>query len=93
MWMVAEGWAAMSELVTGDAVVLLGLRPAKLPSRALALAIDLVAVGTVFVLASVGLTMATAALDGTASAAISVATFLLVLVGAPIAVETLSHGR
>ncbi|MEV0787093.1 RDD family protein [Streptomyces sp. NPDC050423] len=82
----------MSELVTGDAVVL-GLRPAKLPSRALALAIDLVAVGTVFVLVSVGLTMATAALDGAASAAISVATFLLVLVGAPIAVETLSHGR
>ncbi|MFD7432036.1 RDD family protein [Streptomyces sp. NPDC059818] len=82
----------MSELVTGDAVVL-GLRPAKLPSRALALAVDLVAVGTVFVLVSVGLTMATAALDGAASAAISVATFLLVLVGAPIAVETLSHGR
>lgn len=90
--MVGEGWATMSELVTGDAVVL-GLRPAKLPSRALALAIDLVVVGTVFVLVSVGLVMATAALDEAASAAISVATFLLVLVGGPIAVETLSHGR
>ncbi|WLQ42753.1 RDD family protein [Streptomyces laculatispora] len=82
----------MSELVTGDAVVL-GLRPAKLPSRALALAIDLVVVGTAFVLVSVGLAVATASLDGAASAAVSVATFLLVLVGAPIAVETLSHGR
>ncbi|MFJ2094892.1 RDD family protein [Streptomyces sp. NPDC087901] len=82
----------MSELVTGDAVVL-GLRTAKLPSRALALVIDLVAVGTVFVLVSVGMAIATATLDDAAVAAVGVATFLLVLVGAPIAVETLSHGR
>ncbi|MER5281592.1 RDD family protein [Streptomyces sp. NPDC002809] len=82
----------MSELVTGDAVVL-GLRTAKLPSRALALVIDLVAVGTVFVLVSIGMAIATATLDDAAVAAVSVATFLLVLVGAPIAVETLSHGR
>lgn len=90
--MFGEGWAAMSELVTGDAVVL-GLRPAKLPSRALALAIDLVAVGTVFVLVSIGLAIATVTLDDAATAAVTVATFLLVLVGAPVAVETLSHGR
>lgn len=82
----------MSELVTGDAVVL-GVRPAKLPSRALALAIDLVAVGMVFVLVSIGLALATATLDDAAVAAVTVATFLLVLVGAPVAVETLSHGR
>ncbi|HEY9328158.1 MAG TPA: RDD family protein [Streptomyces sp.] len=82
----------MSELVTGDAVML-GLRPAKLPSRALALVIDLVAVGTVFVLVSIGLAIATVALDEAALAAVAVATFLLVLVGGPIAVETLSHGR
>ncbi len=90
--MVGEGWAAMSELVTGDAVVL-GLRTAKLPSRALALVIDLVAVGTVFVLVSIGVAIATATLDDAAVAAVTVATFLLVLVGAPIAVETFSHGR
>ncbi|MFJ9681236.1 RDD family protein [Streptomyces sp. NPDC101194] len=82
----------MSELVTGDAVVL-GLRPARLPSRALALAIDLALVGTAFVLVSIGLAMTTAKLDDAALAAISVASFLLVLVGGPIAVETLSHGR
>ncbi|MGN5636560.1 RDD family protein [Streptomyces sp. AC154] len=82
----------MSELVTGDAVVL-GLRPAKLPSRALALSIDLVVVGTAFVLVSVALAVTTSGLDAAAFAAVSVATFLLVLVGAPIAVETLSHGR
>lgn len=82
----------MSELVTGDAVVL-GLRPAKLPSRALALAIDLAVVGAAFVLVSIGLAIATATLDEAALAAVSVAAFLLVLVGGPIAVETLSHGR
>ncbi|MFF2960297.1 RDD family protein [Streptomyces sp. NPDC057963] len=82
----------MTELVTGDAVVL-GLRPAKLPSRALALAIDLAVVGAAFVLVSIGLAMATATLDDAAFAAVSVAAFLLVLVGGPIAVETLSHGR
>ncbi|MGA4802769.1 RDD family protein [Streptomyces lavendulocolor] len=82
----------MSGVVTGDAVVL-GLRPARLPSRALALAIDLVVVWTVYLLISVALAMATASLDEAAVMAVTIATFLLVLVGAPIAVETLSHGR
>ncbi|MFF9349658.1 RDD family protein [Streptomyces sp. NPDC014734] len=82
----------MNELVTGDAVVL-GLRPAKLPSRMLALAIDLVVVGAAFVLVLIGLVLAVSTLDEAAVAAISLAAFLLVLVGGPIAVETLSHGR
>ncbi|MFJ8888965.1 RDD family protein [Streptomyces sp. NPDC102402] len=82
----------MNELVTGDAVVL-GLRPARLPSRALAIAIDLAVLMTVFVLLSAGLAVATVTLDEAATAAISVAMFLLVLVGGPVAVETLSHGR
>ncbi|WP_406268678.1 RDD family protein [Streptomyces sp. NBC_00191] len=82
----------MSALVTGDAVVL-GLRPAKLPSRALAVAIDLVVVFAVYLMVSIGLAVATASLDEAAVMAVSIATFLLVLVGAPIAVETLSHGR
>ncbi|MCT4356614.1 RDD family protein [Streptomyces sp. Je 1-79] len=82
----------MSGVVTGDAVVL-GLRPARLPSRALALLLDLVVVWAVFLLVTLGLTMATASLDAAARTAVSIASFLLVLVGAPIAVETLSHGR
>ncbi|MDX3060516.1 RDD family protein [Streptomyces sp. NE06-03E] len=82
----------MNELVTGDAVVL-GLQPARLPSRALAIAIDLAVLLTVFVLFSIGLAVATVTLDEAATAAIAVATFLLVLVGGPVAVETLSHGR
>ncbi|MYT97984.1 MULTISPECIES: RDD family protein [unclassified Streptomyces] len=82
----------MSELVTGDAVVL-GLRQARLPSRALAAAIDLAVVYFVFVLISVVVGIASATLDEAAVAAITVALFLLVLIGGPIAVETLSHGR
>ncbi|WP_335938465.1 RDD family protein [Streptomyces sp. PTD5-9] len=82
----------MNELVTGDAVVL-GLRPAKLPSRALAFAIDVFVVGAAFVLVSIVLAVSAATLDEAALAAISVASFLLVLVGGPIAVETLSRGR
>ncbi|MEU2263138.1 RDD family protein [Streptomyces sp. NPDC019645] len=82
----------MSGVVTGDAVVL-GLRPARLPSRALALVIDLALVWAAYLLISVGLAIATASLDEAAGMAVSIATFVLVLVGAPIAVETLSHGR
>ncbi|WP_052499115.1 RDD family protein [Streptomyces vietnamensis] len=82
----------MSGLVTGDAVVL-GLQPARLPSRALALLIDLVVVWAAYLLITLGLAVATASLDEAAVAAVSIASFLLVLVGAPIAVETLSHGR
>ncbi|MFE3519720.1 RDD family protein [Streptomyces sp. NPDC059166] len=82
----------MDELVTGDAVVL-GLRPARLPSRALAIAVDLAVLLTVFVLLSIGLAMTTAALDDAAAAAVAVASSLLVLVGGPVAVETLTQGR
>ncbi|MEU4272156.1 RDD family protein [Streptomyces sp. NPDC026092] len=82
----------MSGVVTGDAVVL-GLQPARLPSRALALFLDLVVVWAGYLLVTVGLTLATASLDEAAQMAVNIACFLLVLVGAPIAVETLSHGR
>ncbi|MEU8522696.1 RDD family protein [Streptomyces sp. NPDC048577] len=82
----------MNGVVTGDAVVL-DLRPARLPSRALALFLDLVVVGAVYLLIGIGLTVATSSLDEAARTAASLACFLLVFVGAPIAVETLSHGR
>ncbi|MCX3063905.1 RDD family protein [Streptomyces beihaiensis] len=82
----------MSELVTGEAVAL-ELRPAKLPSRALAVLIDLVVTFAVYIAVTMAVVAATASLDDAAVAALSVALFLLVLVGIPIAVETLSHGR
>ncbi|GHE11676.1 RDD family protein [Streptomyces alanosinicus] len=82
----------MSELVTGEAVAL-ELRPAKLPSRALAVLLDLVVAVIGYVVVTTAVVMSTASLDDAAQVALSIATFLLVLVGGPIAVETLSHGR
>ncbi|MBX9398628.1 RDD family protein [Streptomyces sp. TRM72054] len=82
----------MSELVTGEAVAL-ELRPARLPSRALAVLLDLIVAFAAYMIVTMVLVISTASLDEAAQIAISIATFLLVLVGAPIAVETLSHGR
>ncbi|WP_328771140.1 RDD family protein [Streptomyces sp. NBC_00286] len=82
----------MSELVTGEAVAL-ELRPAKLPSRALAVLIDLVAAMAAYIAVTVALVVSTTGLDEAAQTAVSIAAFLLVLVGGPIAVETLSRGR
>lgn len=79
-------------VVTGEAVAL-ELRPAKLLSRGAAVLIDLVVTWLVFLLVMVGVLVTTASLDEAAVAAVSVAVFLLVPVGGPIAVETLSHGR
>lgn len=82
----------MSELVTGEAVAL-ELRPARLPSRVLAVVIDLAVVMVVYIAVIIALVAASASLDDAAQVALSIAAFLLVLVGGPIAVETLSHGR
>ncbi|MGY6020128.1 RDD family protein [Streptomyces spinosirectus] len=82
----------MSELVTGEAVAL-ELRPARLPSRALSVMLDLAAAMVVYVVLTIALVASTASLDDAAQIAVSIATFVLVLVGGPIAVETLSHGR
>ncbi|MFD1663635.1 RDD family protein [Streptomyces caeni] len=82
----------MSELVTGEAVAL-ELRPAKLPSRALAVVLDLVVDVVAYVIVLIALAVSTSGLDEAAQMAVSIAAFLLVLVGGPIAVETLSHGR
>ncbi|MFF9862637.1 RDD family protein [Streptomyces tendae] len=82
----------MSELVTGEAVAL-ELRPARLPSRALAVLLDLVVAVAVYVAVTIALVASTSSLDGAAQTALTIAAFVLVLVGGPIAVETLSHGR
>ncbi|WP_405644879.1 RDD family protein [Streptomyces sp. NBC_00019] len=82
----------MSELVTGEAVAL-ELRPARLPSRALAVLLDLLVGVIVYVVVTIALVASTASLDEVAQFAVSLAAFVLVMVGGPIAVETLSHGR
>ncbi|MFJ7786519.1 RDD family protein [Streptomyces albidoflavus] len=78
--------------MTGKAVAL-ELRPAKLLSRGAAVLIDLVVTWLVFLLVMVGALVTTASLGEAVVAAVSVAVFLLVPLGGPIAVETLSHGR
>ncbi|MEU0744791.1 RDD family protein [Streptomyces sp. NPDC006134] len=82
----------MSELVTGEAVAL-ELRPARLPSRALAVLLDLVVAVAVYVAVTIALVASTASLDEAAQTALSIATFVLLLVGGPVVVETLTHGR
>lgn len=78
--------------IIGEAVAL-DLRPARLPSRTLALAIDLmVQLPLLFgVLVLVGL--ASTGTDPALTAALALVGSVAVLVGYPTVVETLSHGR
>jgi uncharacterized RDD family membrane protein YckC len=82
----------VTDLVTGEAV-LLDLRLAKLASRSLALAIDLVVqVGALFV--GTFLIVGTATfVDDALAAAIGLVFYLIVIVGYPTAFETLTRGR
>lgn len=82
----------MADLVTGEAVVL-ELRLARFASRGLALAVDLAAqlvllTGGTLALGGVGDT-----LDTAATAALGLVLYVSVVVGYPVAVETLSRGR
>ncbi len=83
---------AVNELVTGEAVVL-GLRPARLPSRGLAVMVDLAVAWGTYIAVSLVLVSTMSSMDSAALAAASVAAFVLVQVGIPIAIETLSQGR
>ena len=82
----------MSDLVTGEAVPL-EMRLAKFPSRALAILIDLVVlfIGGLVVLTIIG--GATTNLDTAAAAAVAISSLVLLLVGVPTTVETLTRGR
>ncbi|MFX4295228.1 RDD family protein [Streptomyces bohaiensis] len=82
----------MSGLVTGDAVVL-GLRPARLPSRAMAIAIDVVLIVGVYLLVSLVLASSALGMGEAALSAVEIATLVLMLIGVPVAVETLTRGR
>lgn len=82
----------LSELVTGEAVVL-GLRSAKLPSRALAIWLDLLVELALLFLLVFLLDSTVTGVDDAAAAAISLGMFLFCLVAVPVLVETLSRGR
>nr|WP_202444041.1 RDD family protein [Streptomyces sp. SID8375] len=69
------------------------MRPARLPSRGLAVAVDVAVAWVIYIGISLMLVSATSSMDSAAVAAVSVAAFVLVQVGIPIVVETLSQGR
>jgi uncharacterized RDD family membrane protein YckC len=82
----------VSDLVTGEAVVL-ELRLAKFASRALSVAVDIAVqvgllIGGLLVIGGVG-----SQVDEALAAALALVTVVLVLVGYPVAFETLTRGR
>lgn len=82
----------MSEVVTGDAVVV-EVRVAQMPTRAVALAIDmflqvLVLIGTLILLVVFSVFA-----DDAMFAAVAILLSVLVMVGYPVTIETLTRGR
>lgn len=82
----------MSDLVTGEAVVL-DLRLARLASRALALALDLLCQFAVLLVLLIVLVAGQGALDTALEYAVGLLILVFVLVGYPVTAETLSRGR
>ncbi|MFI5532198.1 RDD family protein [Kitasatospora sp. NPDC051853] len=82
----------MSELVTGEAVVL-GLRSAKLPSRMLAIGLDLLAQFLLMIALLFASALLVSEVDDAAGAAIGLGLMVFCLVILPVLVETLSGGR
>ncbi len=84
----------MTGLVTGEAV-LLDLRLAKLPSRALAFLLDLFLQVVVLIVAVIGLAAlgSAAGLDDALMFALVLATVVAIIVGYPTLMETLTGGR
>ncbi|MFI6153624.1 RDD family protein [Kitasatospora sp. NPDC051170] len=82
----------MSDLVTGEAVVL-DLQTAKLPSRALAILIDLLLEFAALIVTTLVLSVALIDIDRAALAAVSLGLTVFFLVAVPVIVETLTHGR
>lgn len=82
----------MSEVVTGDAVVL-EVRVAQMPSRFLALLIDIAVQLTIMVVAFLVLEAFSLITDPALYAAVSITFVVLVLVGYPVIWETSTRGR
>ncbi|MEU9047471.1 MULTISPECIES: RDD family protein [unclassified Kitasatospora] len=82
----------MSDLVTGEAVVL-GLQTAKLPSRALAIVLDLLVEFAALLVVTLLLGVVLVDIDSAALAAVMIGLMVFFLVAVPVMVETFSHGR
>lgn len=82
----------MSGLVTGEGVIL-DLRVARLPTRALAFALDALLLLAIGVGLSFVLGAAVSLADPALAATLGLVAVVAVLVAVPVAVETLTHGR
>ncbi|WP_205830349.1 MULTISPECIES: RDD family protein [unclassified Microbispora] len=82
----------MSEVVTGEAVVV-EVRVAQLPSRALAFLIDWAVQWAVLILTVVLVTQASLVTDDSLATGLFILFLVLVTVGYPVAFETISRGR
>jgi uncharacterized RDD family membrane protein YckC len=82
----------VTDLVTGEAVVL-EMRLAKLASRSLALGIDLAVQLGLFLIGLVVLGGTVSFVDDSLAAALGLLFYLAVIVGYPVAFETLTRGR
>ncbi|WP_433437918.1 RDD family protein [Nonomuraea sp. CA-141351] len=82
----------MSEVVTGDAVVV-EVRVAQMPSRALAIIIDMAVQFTVLIAAYAILGAFAVISDSAMFGAVMIVLMVLVLVGYPVIFESLSRGR
>ena len=84
----------MEDVVTGEAVVL-EVPCARFPSRMVALAIDIAVqlILLVILLVAVGAAEASGSLDAAAAAAIGLSGTVLIIVGYPTILETVSRGR
>ena len=82
----------MSEVVTGEAVVL-SVRVASMPTRALALLIDVTIQGVLLVVATVVAVSGGSQVDASLAAALYILVTALVLLGYPVAFETATRGR
>jgi uncharacterized RDD family membrane protein YckC len=82
----------VSDLVTGEAVPL-ELRLAKLPSRALAITIDLALVFAAAILMDIAIAAVVSTVDAALGRALRLVGFVALFVGVPTLVETLTRGR
>ncbi|MCF2532709.1 RDD family protein [Yinghuangia soli] len=82
----------MSDLVTGEAVAL-DLRPARLPSRALAFCIDLVMQAACLLAVAFGIGSLMTGVDDALAAAVGLVFVVSILLGWPVAWETATRGR
>lgn len=82
----------MEEIVTGEAVIL-DLPCARFPVRTLAHLIDMCLQGAALLIIAIIIVVAGSGLDDAAAGAVFIIAFVAVLVGYPVAFETLSRGR